>query len=37
MKPKKHKTGVRIFCLVVAVLMVVSLFSSVLFSLAYAL
>lgn len=37
MKPQKHKTGVRIFCLVVAVLMVVSLFSSVLFSLAYAL
>ena len=37
MKPQKPKTGVRIFCLVVAVLMVVSLFSSVLFSLAYAL
>ena len=32
MKPQKHKTAVRIFCLVVAVLMV---FSTVFFSLAY--
>lgn len=37
MKPQKHKPAVRIFCLVVAVVMVLSLFSSVLFSLAYAL
>ena len=29
MKPQKHKTSVRIFCLVVAVLMVLSLFSTV--------
>ena len=29
MKPQKHKTAVRIFCLVVAVLMVLSLFSTV--------
>ena len=36
MKPQKHKTGVRIFCLVIAVLMVLSLFSTVIFSLAYA-
>ena len=35
MKPQKHKPAVRIFCLVVAVLMVLSLFSTVLFSLAY--
>lgn len=27
MKPQKHKTSVRIFCLVVAVLMILSLFS----------
>ena len=37
MKPQKHKPAVRIFCLVVAVVMVLSLFSSVLFSLAYTL
>ena len=35
MKPQKHKTSVCIFCLVVAVLMVLSLFSTVIFSLAY--
>lgn len=35
MKPQKHKTSVRIFCLVVAVLMVLSLFSTLIFSLAY--
>ena len=35
MKPQKHKTAVRIFCLVVAVLMVLSLFSTVFVSLAY--
>lgn len=35
MKPQKHKTAVRIFCLVVAVLMVLSLFSTVFFSLTY--
>lgn len=35
MKPQKHKTSVRIFCLAVAVLMVLSLFSTVIFSLAY--
>ena len=35
MKPQKHMTSVRIFCLVVAVLMVLSLFSTVIFSLAY--
>lgn len=35
MKPQKHKTSVLIFCLVVAVLMVLSLFSTVIFSLAY--
>ena len=35
MKPQKHKTSVRIFCLVAAVLMVLSLFSTVIFSLAY--
>ena len=37
MKPQKHKPVVRIFCLVIAVVMIISLFSSVLFSLAYAL
>lgn len=37
MKPQKHKPAVRIFCLVIAVDMIISLFSSVLFSLAYAL
>ena len=37
MKPQKHKPAVRIFCLVVAAVMVLSLFSSVLFSLAYSL
>ena len=37
MKPQKHKPAVRIFCFVVAVVMVLSLFSSVLFSLAYSL
>ena len=36
MKPQKHKSSVRIFCLVVAVLMVLSLFSTVFISLAYA-
>ena len=35
MKPQKHKTSVRIFCLVFAVLMILSLFSTVFFSLAY--
>ena len=35
MKPQKHKTYVRIFCLVVAVLMILSLLSTVFFSLAY--
>ena len=35
MKPQKHKTAVRIFCLGGAVLMVLSLFSTVFFSLAY--
>ena len=35
MKPQKHKTSVRILCLVVAVLMILSLFSTVFFSLAY--
>ena len=35
MKPQKHKTAVRIFCLVVAVLMVQSLVSTVFFSLTY--
>ncbi len=35
MKPQKHKPAVRIFCLVVAVLMVLSLFSTVIFSFAY--
>ena len=35
MKPQKHKTAVRIFCLVVAVIMVMSIFSTVFFSLAY--
>lgn len=37
MKPQKHKPVVRIFCLVNAVVMIISLFSSVLFSLAYTL
>lgn len=37
MKPQKHKPTVRIFCLVIAVVMIISLFSSVLFSLAYTL
>lgn len=37
MKPQKHKLAVRIFCLVIAVVMIISLFSSVLFSLAYTL
>lgn len=37
MKPQKHKPAVRSFCLVIAVVMIISLFSSVLFSLAYAL
>lgn len=36
MKPQKHKTSVRIFCLVFAAMMVVSLFSTVIFSLSYA-
>ena len=35
MKPQKHKTAVRILCLVVTVLMVLSLVSTVFFSLAY--
>ena len=35
MKTQKHKTSVRIFCLVVAVLMILSLLSTVFFSLAY--
>ena len=37
MKPQKHKPAVRIFRLVIAVVMIISLFSSVLFSLAYTL
>lgn len=37
MKPQKHKPAVRIFCLVITVVMIISLFSSVLFSLAYTL
>ncbi len=37
MKPQKHKPAVRIFCLVIAAVMIISLFSSVLFSLAYTL
>lgn len=36
MKPQKHKTAVRIFCLVFAALMIVSLFSTIAFSLSYA-
>lgn len=36
MKPQKHKTAVRIFCLVSAAMMVLSLFSTILFSLSYA-
>ena len=35
MNPQKHKPAV--FCLVIAVVMIISLFSSVLFSLAYTL
>lgn len=34
MNPKKHKLAVRIACLVIALLMVVGLLSTVLFSLA---
>ncbi len=37
MKPQKHKPAVRVFCLVIAVAMILGLFSSVLFSLAYTL
>ena len=37
MKPQKHKPAVRFFCLVIAVVMIISLFSSVHFSLAYTL
>lgn len=37
MKPQKHKSAVRVFCLVIAVTMILGLFSSVLFSLAYTL
>ncbi len=36
MKQQKHKTAIRIFCLVFAALMVLSLFSTVIFSLSYA-
>lgn len=36
MKPQKHKTAVRIFCVVFAALMIVSLFSTIIFSLSYA-
>lgn len=36
MKPQKHKTAVRIFCLVFAALMIVSLFSTIVFSLSFA-
>ena len=36
MKPHKHKTAVRIFCLVFAALMIVSLFSTIVFSLSFA-
>lgn len=36
MKPQKHKMAVRIFCLVFAAMMVLSLFSTILFSLSYA-
>lgn len=36
MKQQKHKTAVRVFCLVFAALMVLSLFSTVIFSLSYA-
>ena len=35
MKPQKHKPAVRIFCLVIAFVMIISHISSVLFSLAY--
>ncbi len=37
MKPQKHKPAVRIFCLIIAVVMILGLFSSVLFSFAYTL
>lgn len=36
MKSQKHKTAVRIFCLVFAALMIVSLFSTIIFSLSFA-
>lgn len=36
MKPQKHKTAVRIFCLVFVALMIVSLFSTIIFSLSFA-
>lgn len=36
MKPQKHKMAVRIFCLVFAALMILSLFSSIIFSLSFA-
>ena len=36
MKPQKHKTAVRICCLVFAAMMVLSLSSTVIFSLSYA-
>lgn len=36
MKPSKHKTGVRLFCLFIALLMIVSLFSTIVFSLSFA-
>lgn len=36
MKPQKHKTAVRIFCLIFAALMIVSLFSTIIFSLSFA-
>lgn len=36
MKPQKHKMAVRIFCLVFAAMMLVSLLSSVIFSLSFA-
>ena len=37
MKPQKHKPAVRFFCRVIAVVVIISLFSSVLLSLAYTL
>lgn len=37
MKPQKHNPAVRFFCFVIAVVMIIGLFSSVLFSLAYTL